>query len=120
MRIVSEAEFNMVIRDKLKGRDDFGWVTGPGRSGAIAAVYASHILKIPFVPYGSFGGENLGKLLIIDTAMESGRTLRKAQNKYKSVESETLFCYDESNGARVAFWYESDKPQHFKHERNAA
>lgn len=116
MKIISEAEFNERIRSVLQGRSDFGWVTGPGRSGAVAAVYASHILRIPFVPYGAFGGASLGKLLIIDTAMESGRTLRKASNKYKSVENETLFCFDESNGDRVAFWYESDKPQQFKHE----
>ena len=49
MRIVSEGEFSKAIKDKLSGID-CDCVTGPGRSGAIASVYASHILKIPFLP----------------------------------------------------------------------
>lgn len=44
----------------------------------MAAVYASHILGVPFIPYGSKAPAHLGSLLIIDTAMESGATLRKA------------------------------------------
>lgn len=49
MRIVSEHEFaerlRSLLTDPLFG--EAGWVTGPGRSGAVASVYASHILGIP-------------------------------------------------------------------------
>ena len=54
VRIISEAEFAERIREALSDPqyEAAAWVTGPGRSGAVAAVYASHILHIPFVPYG--------------------------------------------------------------------
>ena len=50
-RVVAEAEFAGVLRLKLLGVQA-GAVVGPGRSGAVASVYASHILGIPFIPYG--------------------------------------------------------------------
>lgn len=55
MNIISEIEFSNKLTEilsPLKGK--FSYVTGPGRSGAISAVYASHFLDIPFVPFGSF------------------------------------------------------------------
>lgn len=118
MRLVSEAEFSHAIKSRLVNERDFGWVTGAGRSGAIAAVYASHILSIPFVPYGSFAASNLGKLLIIDTAIETGKTLRKASNKYKNHEHDIIAIYDETKTGRVYFWYEAPKPQRYKHEKD--
>jgi hypothetical protein len=118
VRIVSEAEFNWAIRNALVGLDDVGCVTGPGRSGAIAAVYASHILWVPFIPYGQKAPTHLGRLLIIDTARESGATLRKAERKYNGTCPIVLAVYEEP--PRVAFWYESAKPQSYKHERVAA
>jgi len=115
MRIVGEAEFAQRIRDILAGdTDQVGWVTGPGRSGAIAAVYASHILGIPFVPYGSSAPADLGRVLIIDTARQSGRTLRKAAKRYEASDPVVIWCYDEP--PRVAFWYEAPKPQRYRHE----
>lgn len=117
MRIVGEPEFAARLRDMLGGdriAPDIGWVTGPGRSGAIAAVYASHMLAIPFVPFGSSAPPELGRVLIIDTARQSGRTLRKAAKRYEAADPLVLWAYDEP--PRVAFWYEAPKPQRYRHE----
>ena len=48
VRIVSETEFAQRIRTVLYDHSlaNIGAVTGPGRSGAIAAVYASHIRPV--------------------------------------------------------------------------
>lgn len=115
-RVVSEREFETRLRDCLMAvvRDEIGSVTGPGRSGAIAAVYASHILGVPFIPYGQKHPSHLGRLLIVDTARESGATLRKAERKYIAAAPLVVVAYEEP--PRVMFWYEARKPQHYKHE----
>lgn len=116
-RIVSEAEFSQAIRIELsavKWIDQVDCVTGPGRSGAIAAVYASHILGIPFIPYGTKPPPQLPRLLLIDTASQTGKTIRKAQRKYEGHVAATVVVYQEP--PRVAFWYEATKPQHYTHE----
>lgn len=117
MIVISEPEFRMKILTRLGDRfQGCGCVTGPGRSGAIAAVYASHILRIPFIPYKQVPPETLGKLLIIDTAMETGATIRKAEAWYrnKGVNTQLEVLYHEP--PRVVFWYESSKPQRYRHE----
>jgi hypothetical protein len=115
VRIVSEVEFDQRIRQILNDTDlsHVRCVTGPGRSGAIASVYASHILRIPFIPYGATcpPGWNV---LVIDTARESGRTLRKAERRYDYANPTVLVCFEEP--PRVAFWYEAPKPQRYRHE----
>jgi hypothetical protein len=121
MRIVSEEEFARELHAALVAHpafDEFGSVTGPGRSGAVAAVYASHILRIPFIPFGSVAPLHLGPLLIVDTAMQTGRTIRKAVKRYEYDKPYTVVVYDEP--PRVAFWYEAPKPQRYRHERRAA
>jgi hypothetical protein len=115
IQVISEAEFDERIRDILSYGVEAGCVTGPGRSGAIAAVYASHILGIPFIPYGAKSPEHLWPLLIIDTATESGATLRKAERRYECARPIVIACYHEP--PRVAFWYESGKPQRYRHEK---
>lgn len=102
MIIIDEATFKIALVDKLKNIKAKS-VVGKGRSGAIASVYASHILGIPFIPYGEKCPEHLRPLLIIDTARKSGKTLRKAQKEYGG-ECEILWVYDEP--PRVRFWYE--------------
>lgn len=104
VRTISEREFNERIREMVSGVTDVGVVTGPGRSGAIASVYASHILRIPFIPYGAKCPSNLGRLLIIDTARKSGATLRKAARKYEEFNPLVIACFEEP--PRVIFWYE--------------
>jgi len=119
MRIITEEEFSECIRNILSlGFDDIGSVTGPGRSGAVASVYASHILGVPFIPYKSNVPWHLGCLLIIDTAMESGATMRKAERFYGDVKSRSVVCFHEP--PRVGFWYEAQKPQRYRHERRVA
>lgn len=118
IRIISEPEFNERINEILVDVKNIGSVTGPGRSGSIAAVYASHILGVPYIPFNSNAPNELGRLLIIDTARESGATLRKAVNRYLrqiGLEVVSLVCYEEP--PRVAFWYEAAKPQRYRHER---
>ena len=123
MRIISEEEFKTRIVEVLKEVDkdcNIGCVTGPGRSGAVAAVYASHLLRIPFVPFGTFKIPiHLGKILIIDTARESGKTLRQAVRRYEKIDGADVVsavCFEEP--PRVAFWYEAEKPQFYRHEKN--
>lgn len=89
----------------LKGR--FRSVCGPGRSGAIASVYASHFLRIPWLPYRrQIVPMLLQPTLIIDTAIMSGATLRKATRKIIGP-SETLALFVEP--PRVRFWYEVER-----------
>lgn len=120
MRIVTEPEFHARLVEILASlsADDIGSVTGPGRSGAIASVYASHLLGIPFIPFGSRCPTYLGRLLIIDTARESGATLRKAERRYAEARPLVVACFEEP--PRVAFWYEAGKPQRYRHEARKA
>lgn len=120
MRIIPEQEFRRRLATVLACADTngIGAVMGPGRSGAVAAVYASHMLGVPFIPYGFPHPAHLGRLLIIDTARESGRTLRKAARKYEPAKPVVIAVYEEP--PRVAFWYESSKPQRYRHEGRQA
>lgn len=114
-RIVSEPEFAERLRLVLQNHrlEHIGAVTGPGRSGAVAAVYASHILGVPFIPYGMRCPDQF-QLLIVDTARESGRTLRKAAKRYEYANPVVVVAFEEP--PRVAFWYEAAKPQRYRHE----
>lgn len=116
-RIVGEEEFRNRLEIVLHEYDlsEIGSVVGPGRSGAIAAVYTSHLLGVPFIPYGR-KAPALGRLLIIDTARESGSTLKKAERFYMSTTPLVIAVYEEP--PRVSFWYEAPKPQRYRHEKN--
>ena len=112
MRIVSENEFAERIAQIVdEVPDDVRWVTGPGRSGAVAAVYASHLLGIPFIPQGSTAP---GRCLLVDTARETGKTLRKAARRLNDHNPVIWVGFEEP--PRVAFWYEAPKPQRYRHE----
>lgn len=98
--VIGPAEFAKRLKEALEGLSGtYDYVTGPGRSGAVAAVYTSYMLGIPFVPYKHFAP---GRVLIVDTAEQSGRTLRKASRYYG--DADTLAVYKEP--PRVHFWYE--------------
>ena len=104
MTIITESMFQERLRECLKGvRCDS--VIGPGRSGAIASVYASHLLKVPWLPQGITEIPlYLYPVLVIDTARQSGRTLRKLA---KQVGSDLMiWCFEEP--PRVKFWYERE------------
>lgn len=102
-RIVSEQEFRTKLIEALKNCPAKS-VTGPGRSGAIAAAYTSHLLDIPFVPYGRKVGPDLQPLLIVDTALYSGSTMRKAEKQYQGAHLIKRWLYAEPQ--MVRFWYE--------------
>jgi hypothetical protein len=120
MRIISEPEFQNALKTAIASIDcsNVGSVTGPGRSGAVAAVYASHLLGVPFIPYGSDVPVRLGRLLVVDTARESGKTIRKTLKRYEYANPIAVVAFEEP--PRVAFWYEASKPQRYRHERKAA
>ena len=99
IRIVEEAEFSATVTERLAGLTGYDFVTGPGRSGAIAAVYASHFLGIPFIPYKA---SCPGRPLIVDTACLTGRTIRKASKVYGGADFIAFYQQPE----RVKFWYE--------------
>lgn len=99
--VISEAQFLERLHE-IAGTSAKS-VTGPGRSGAIASVYASHYLGIPWIPFGQPCPDEIRPLLIMDTARKSGRTLRKAERQYgPDCFSHALF----EEPPRVTFWYE--------------
>lgn len=102
-RLVTEAEFAERLREAVSHlRGKVGVVTGPGRSGAIAAVYASHELGVPYIPPSGRIPDRLRPLLLIDTAHWTGETIRKAARK---TGAEVVICvYQEP--PMVRFWYE--------------
>lgn len=105
MLIISEKDFRERLISTLSDSyfSQFDSVTGPGRSGAVASVYASHLLGIPFLPFNA-EAPNLKRLLIIDTAQQTGKTLRKAGSRYQKFDPHLLALYHEP--PRVIFWYE--------------
>lgn len=106
-RLVTEPEFAKRLREVVEPlRGKVGVVTGPGRSGAIAAVYASHELGVPYIPPTGRIPERLRPLLLIDTAHWTGETIRKATRK---TQADVVVCvYVEP--PMVRFWYERRRP----------
>jgi hypothetical protein len=105
MKKISELTFRKALYAKLEPlRGKVHSVTGPGRSGAIAAVYVSHYLGIPFIPFyrGTFD-RKLVPVLIVDTATNTGKTLRRAERKVKAA-CVVVSVYREP--PIVRFWYE--------------
>lgn len=96
--------------DTLKFKE-FDFVTGPGRSGAIASVYASHYLSIPFIPHktGSYG--HYRSCLIVDTVVYTGKTLKKSANWHmkQGLNVTTLWGMTEHRGHYYKMWYEYDR-----------
>lgn len=103
MKVIQPKELHSRLALAVQGIK-VGSVTGPGRSGAIASAMASHILGVPFIPFGAKAPTHLGPLLIIDTARASGATLRRAERKYADADPLVVACFEEP--PRVAFWYE--------------
>lgn len=102
-RTVHEPEFRQRVREALQGIEA-ACVTGPGRSGAVASVYASHILGVPFIPYRQKVPAKLRPVLVIDTAQWTGATIRKARRLYGD-DAKMLTVYHEP--PMVRFWYEA-------------
>ena|SRR3990167_853907 len=104
MRIVTEDEFRTALftcLDRWRGRVKS--VSGPGRSGALAAVYASHYLGVPWLPMGMVVPAALRPVLVVDTAMKTGATLRRAA---RVMQAEMTWVFNEP--PRIKFWYERE------------
>lgn len=105
--MVEEREFASLLAAALKDVAPPDFIVGPGRSGAVAAVYASYHLHRPFVPYGHKGAEPGARVLVIDTVSMSGKTIRKAKSRYERlgyvVDAVTVVP---QNHRRHHFWFE--------------
>lgn len=103
MEIIQEKDFRETFVKALDKAPQTDYVVGPGRSGAVAAVYASHYLGIPCLPYKQkLPGK---RALVVDTAVLTGKTLRKASRQYGNCP--VVYAYDQSSiGHRLKFWYE--------------
>lgn len=86
----------------------YDFVTGPGRSGAVASVYASHYLSIPYKPHKCGNYSNDTRVLIVDTVEYTGETLRKAAKWYakKGLSTQVIFGVKEYKGHYFKMWYE--------------
>lgn len=104
---VTEVLFRERLYEKLKSLTfKAKYVTGPGRSGAIASVYTSHYLHIPYVPPKVSIPK--GSLLIVDTAVYTGKTIRRLKSWYerRGVEVFSIAIFEEKRGKFFKFWYE--------------
>lgn len=110
---MSEEEWRLKFYAELDKVKDiaarFDFVTGPGRSGAVAAVYASHYLSIPYKPHKAGNYEVDNWALIVDTVEYTGRTLRQAGNWYRKqgLSTQTVFAIKETKGHYYKMWYEA-------------
>lgn len=123
MKIISEPEFFAKLKEQL---DRQAWiidprplqeyvplpsrpiksVMGPGRSGAIASVYASHYLGAIWLPAAmKLVPQVLRPVLMIDTASQNGASLRKLASRVKADYQLVLF----TEPPRIRFWYELRK-----------
>ena len=102
-QVIQEDGFQQRLRKTLSPLlGQFTCVTGPGRSGAICAVYASYFLRIPYMPMGCNTAPK-AKVLVVDTVERTGRTLRKAARRYPDCTAISVFGKQED---RHHFWYE--------------
>ncbi len=104
--IIDPHQFEDRLRDMEDRAPMHRAVTGPGRRGAIAAAFWSHLTGVPFIPYGQPCPEKLRPILVIDTALNTGKTLRKASRRYN--DAPMLWLWNEP--PRVKFWYEETSP----------
>lgn len=86
----------------------FDFVTGPGRSGHVAAVYASHYLGMPFKPHKAGNYDNDRSCLVVDTVEYTGGTIRKAVSWYErnGLFVRSAFAIRETRGHYFKMWYE--------------
>lgn len=107
---INESEWRSAFIASISGIDPdaFDFVTGPGRSGAVASVYASHYLGIPYKPHKAGNYDKDASVLIVDTVEYTGRTLRKAISWYqrKGLFVDTAFALKETRGHYYKMWYE--------------
>ena len=108
---ISEPEFKARMVQVLMpfGKGVIRSVVGPGRSGQIAAVYASHILGAAWLPPTMKAREipaRMRPVLAIDTAARTGATLRRLVRVTGAEYSRFLF----TEPPLLRFWYEGQEP----------
>lgn len=110
---VSEHHFRETFYKRLdgvmeEGHPKFDFVTGPGRSGAVAAVYASHYLGLPFIPHKAGNYAKFNHCLIVDTAIYTGKTMRKSfkWHEKQGVKVVPVWAFTEWRHHYYLFWYE--------------
>lgn len=111
-QIISEEQFRIALYAALKpyqGR--VRSVTGPGRSGALASVYASYFLQVPWFIIKASVEDYLRPILLVDTAIQTGKTLRKAQRRMGAEFMVAVF----QEPPRVHFWYEYQEARQMLH-----
>lgn len=108
-RTVLEPEFQEEARIQLAAEifRTVDSVTGPGRSGAIAASYASHILGVPFLSYGVPPSSSVSHLLVIDTVWSTGGHLRRAMELYAPLVRTTSYALFREPPL-IKFWFERE------------
>ena len=79
---------------------NFDAVVAPKRSGLFLGVWASHLLGLPmFVPSELRSMPNkFGNVLIVDSAVCKGKTLKKIQNQLKPRQTFTAVIWREGEG----------------------
>lgn len=112
MKLITEPEFYPCLKEKLDSLqvgllaqkiNKIKSVMGPGRSGAVASVYASHYLGAIWLPAAmKLIPPVLRPVLVIDTATQNGASLRKLANRVKAEYQLAVF----QEPPRVRFWYE--------------
>jgi hypothetical protein len=102
LNTVTEQEFRDALYRLLDDYRNVKSVSGPGRSGAVASVYASHYLGVPWFPAGKPPPDHLRPHLVVDTAIKSGATLRRLSRQMDT--ALTLAVFEEP--PRLRFWYE--------------
>lgn len=106
MRTVSEQEFRERANEVLSPlMGQYKSVMGPGRSGAVASVYASHLLEIPWLPATASVPLHLRPVLVVDTAVLTGHTLKRFAGKVGAKKALAVF----HEPPIVRFWYEKHK-----------
>jgi hypothetical protein len=107
MPLVSEEQFRArahAVLLPLAGR--YRSVVGPGRSGAVASVYASYLLGLRWLPPTMRADQipdDIRPVLVVDTAIHTGETMRRLARRVGAVAPVALFA----EPPICHFWYES-------------
>ena len=108
MTIVTEADMLEIMRalfasDPLYAKAE--QVTGPGRSGAMAALHASYMLNIDHLPAGRLPLK-AGPVLIIDIVASTTSGLHRLAKRYRDHDCIELLLIECAPGERPHLWFQ--------------
>lgn len=106
--MITEPEFVTQLRETLADPvyATVASVTGPGRSGAMASIYASQLLDIEYVPCGREPRTG-GPILLIDVADTTMYGLNKLAKRYKDYDQVLCLVFEVEKS--VPMWFELSK-----------